>query len=125
MGSGKTHLISARRATFLHLKFDCGSVEERKFREKIGSWVRGNRCNGVCKRLSLRSQAMKLGTLTARMIRDPQRDTTEVDHIYLEIVTIHDRDFQKYSIDNSVHLVPVDGVNEHPRLLVGTSSPGW
>lgn len=40
---------------------------------------------------------------------DPQRDTTEVDHIYLEIVTIHDRDFQKYSIDNSVHLVPVDG----------------
>lgn len=66
---------------------------------------------------------MKLGTLTARLIRDPQRDTTEVDHIYLEIVTIHDRVFQKYSIDHSVHLVPVDEVNGHPWLLVGTISP--
>lgn len=41
---------------------------------------------------------------------DPQRDTTEVDPQYLEIITIHDRNFQKYSIDNSINLVPVDEV---------------
>lgn len=31
-----------------------------------------------------------------------------MDPQYLEVVTIHDREFQKYSIDNSIHLVPVD-----------------
>ena len=60
-----------------------------------------------------------------RFARDPQRDTTEMDSQYLEIVTIHDRNFQKYSIDNSIHLVPVDEVNRHPQLRVGTSSPPW
>ena len=60
-----------------------------------------------------------------RFARDPQRDTTEMDSQYLEIVTIHDRDFQKYSIDNSIHLVPVDEVNGHTQLRVGTSSPAW
>ena len=63
--------------------------------------------------------------LTARTIRDPQRDTTEVDPQYLEVVPIHDRDFQKHSIDNSVHFVPVDEVNEDLQLLVNTSSPAW
>lgn len=58
-----------------------------------------------------------------RFARDPQRDTIEVDSQYLQIVTIHDRDFQKYSIDNSIHLVPVDEVNGHPQLLIGASSP--
>ena len=42
-------------------------------------------------------------------------DTTEVDPQYLEIVTIHGRDFQKYSINKSIHLVPVDEVNGHPK----------
>ena len=45
--------------------------------------------------------------------------------MYLEIVTIHDRDFQKFSIDHSIHLVPVDKVNGHPRLLVDTFSSAW
>ena len=67
-------------------------------------------------------QAQTSDTLTARLTRDPQRDTTEVDLQYLETVTIHDRDFQKYSVDNSIHFVPVDEVSEHPQLLVGTSS---
>ncbi len=58
----------------------------------------------------------RLDTLTARLTRDPERDTTEVDSQYLEIVTIHDRDFQKHSIDNSIHLVPVDDVNQRPQL---------
>ena len=57
-------------------------------------------------------------TLTVRLIRDLQRDTTEVDSQYLEIVTIHDRDFQKYSIDNNINLVPVDEVHEHPELCL-------
>lgn len=70
-------------------------------------------------------EANESGILTARLIRDPQRDTTEVDPLYLEIVTIHDRDFQKYSIDNSVHLVPVDEVTEHSQLSVSTSSSAW
>ena len=67
-------------------------------------------------------EAQTSDTLTARLTRDPQRDTTEVDPQYLELVTIHDRDFQKHSIDQSIHLVPVDEVSECPRLLVGTSS---
>lgn len=52
-------------------------------------------------------------------------DTTEVDPQYLEIVTIHGRDFQKYSIDKSIHLVPVDEVYENPKMSAGTSSPAW
>ena len=59
-------------------------------------------------------QAQTSDTLTARITRDPQRDTTEVDPKYLETVTIHGRDFQKHSIDKSIHLVPVDEVSEHP-----------
>lgn len=48
-----------------------------------------------------------------------------MDPQYLEVVTIHDREFQKYSIDNSIHLVPVDEVNELSQLLVGTSLTAW
>ena len=65
---------------------------------------------------SSRILRQRLDTLTARLTRDPERDTTEVDSQYLEIVTIHDRDFQKHSIDNSIHLVPVDDVNQRPQL---------
>lgn len=74
------------------------------------------------KDLILGSEAQTSDILTARLTRDPQRDTTEVDPQYLEIVTIHNRDFQKHSIDKSIHLVPVDEVSERPPLLVGTSS---
>ncbi|KAL2046992.1 hypothetical protein N7G274_001010 [Stereocaulon virgatum] len=38
----------------------------------------------------------------------PPRNTVAVDPKYRELITIHDRDFQKYSIENTVHLVPVD-----------------
>ena len=74
------------------------------------------------KDLVLGSEAQTSDILTVSLTRDPQRDTTEVDPQYMEIVTIHDRDFQKHSIDKSIHLVPVDEVSERPRLLVGTSS---
>ena len=60
--------------------------------------------------------------LTTRLTRDPQRETTEVTPQYLETVTIHDRDFQKYSIDHSVYLVPVDEVSEYQQPFVSTSS---
>ena len=62
--------------------------------------------------LSLDPEAQTSDALTTRLTRDPQRDTTDVDPQYLETVTIHDRDFQKYSIDNSIHLVPVDEVSK-------------
>ena len=60
--------------------------------------------------------------LTARLTRDPQRDTIEVDPKYLETVTMYDRDFQKYSIDHSIYLVPVDEVKEYQQPFVSTSS---
>lgn len=50
--------------------------------------------------------------LTARRSRSPPRNTVAVDPKYQELVTIHDRDFQKYSIENIVHLVPVDEASE-------------
>lgn len=55
-------------------------------------------------------RAQHSNSLTVRLTRDSQRDTTDVDPQYLETVTIHDRGYQKYSIDNSIHLVPVDEV---------------
>ena len=42
--------------------------------------------------------------------RDPGAETHAVPAEYQETVTIHDREFQKYSIDNSIHLVPIDDV---------------
>ena len=50
-----------------------------------------------------------------RQTREPHDDTTAVDPVYWETVTIHDRDFQKFSIDNSVHFVPVDEASETSR----------
>lgn len=56
------------------------------------------------------------------MNRDPRAETTAVPPKYEETVTIHDREFQKFSIDNSIHLVPIDDVfhtmNRHkgPKL---------
>ncbi|KAL8830547.1 MAG: hypothetical protein Q9191_001370 [Dirinaria sp. TL-2023a] len=39
---------------------------------------------------------------------DPQAGTTAVPAQYLETITVHGREYQKYSIDNSIHFVPVD-----------------
>lgn len=55
--------------------------------------------------------------LTPDSFRDPHGDTAAVDGEYLQITTIHGRDFQKYSIDNSIHLVPVDEVGKRTRIL--------
>ena len=42
--------------------------------------------------------------------RDSGADTGPVPAEYLRTINIHGRDFQKYSVDHSVHLVPVDEV---------------
>lgn len=48
--------------------------------------------------------------------RDPQEDTVVVDDQYLQVTTVHGRDFQTYSVENSVYLVPVDEVGKYDRL---------
>lgn len=108
-GTWEDSFKSACRAIFLHPNFHCCFVKSRNLHEKIGDRKPGNRYNGVCERLNL-PEAHKPNILTTKLTRDPQRDTTEVDPQYLEIITIHDRNFQKYSIDNSINLVPVDEV---------------
>lgn len=45
--------------------------------------------------------------------RDPQAGTAAVERQYLQLTTIHGRDFQTYSINNSIHMVPVDEVGEN------------
>ncbi|KAL8911516.1 MAG: hypothetical protein Q9171_003324 [Xanthocarpia ochracea] len=40
--------------------------------------------------------------------RDPQAGTTTVDNQYVQLTTIHGRDYQKFSIDHAIHFVPVD-----------------
>ncbi|KAL8900978.1 MAG: hypothetical protein Q9192_000801 [Flavoplaca navasiana] len=40
--------------------------------------------------------------------RDPQAGTTAVDDRYVQLTTIHGRDYQKFSIDHGIHMVPVD-----------------
>ena len=52
VGCGKTQIKAGCRATLVHPTIDCGSVEDRTSRVKI-SRDRGNRCNGVCKRIDL------------------------------------------------------------------------
>ena len=47
---------------------------------------------------------------THRNLSDPQAGTTAVDRQYLETVTVHGREYQKYSVEHSIHLVPVDEV---------------
>ncbi|KAL9124488.1 MAG: hypothetical protein Q9217_006184 [Psora testacea] len=42
------------------------------------------------------------------MARNPHIHTKEVDNEYLETIDLHGRDFQKYSIDHDIHLLPVD-----------------
>lgn len=37
-------------------------------------------------------------------------DTVSLDLVYKEKVTINDRLFQKYSIDNDIYCVPIDEV---------------
>ncbi|KAL8776293.1 MAG: hypothetical protein Q9194_003248 [Teloschistes cf. exilis] len=43
-----------------------------------------------------------------RHIRDPNADTAALEGKYIELTTIHGRDFQTFSIENTIHLVPVD-----------------
>lgn len=59
-----------------------------------------------------------------------------VSEEYKEIVELHDREFQKFSIDNQIYCVPVDEVSAaysfDPRkwgaacgFLVSSRGPGW
>ena len=56
--------------------------------------------------------SQNMNILTTRHLRQSPSNTIAVDPVYQELVTIHDRDYQKYSIDHSVHLVPVDEASE-------------
>ncbi|KAH8648765.1 hypothetical protein BGZ60DRAFT_474253 [Tricladium varicosporioides] len=47
---------------------------------------------------------------------NPEADTTALDDSFLETVTIHNREYQQYSIENLVYFVPVDD-DEIERLL--------
>lgn len=44
--------------------------------------------------------------------RDPRADTSDVERQYLHLTTVHGREFQTYSINNSIHMVPVDEVGQ-------------
>lgn len=48
--------------------------------------------------------------LMRRPNRNAHPDTTAVDPKYEETITIHDREFQKFSVDHTIHLVPIDDV---------------
>lgn len=45
------------------------------------------------------------------MSRSPDSQTEELDDIYRDTVTIHRREYQKYSIDHQISLQPVDEVS--------------
>lgn len=44
--------------------------------------------------------------------RDPRANTSDVERQYLHLTTVHGREFQTYSINNSIHMVPVDEVGQ-------------
>ncbi|KAL8855963.1 MAG: hypothetical protein Q9178_007413 [Gyalolechia marmorata] len=46
---------------------------------------------------------------------DPQAGTTALGNQYVQLTTIHGRDYQKFSIDHAIHFVPVDD-DEADRL---------
>ena len=48
--------------------------------------------------------------MSPRSSRDPQAGTTTVDNQYVQLTTVHGRDYQKFSIDHGIHFVPVDEV---------------
>ncbi|KAH6663497.1 S-adenosyl-L-methionine-dependent methyltransferase [Halenospora varia] len=50
------------------------------------------------------------------MANNPEADTTALDGSFLETFTIHNREYQQYSIENLVYFVPVDD-DEIERLL--------
>lgn len=56
--------------------------------------------------------------------RDPNEGTTEVDPRYLETVTYHNRQFQQFSIDNSICFSPVDEVIIFMTPTEGFDLPG-
>lgn len=49
-------------------------------------------------------------SILKRRNRDPNEETLAVPSLYRRTVTIHGREFQQYSVENSIHLVPIDEV---------------
>jgi hypothetical protein len=41
---------------------------------------------------------------------DPQAGTDDMDPVYLETVTHHNRQFQQYAIENRIYFAPADEV---------------
>ncbi|KAF7125885.1 hypothetical protein CNMCM5793_002244 [Aspergillus hiratsukae] len=48
------------------------------------------------------------GRADASITRSPESETEELDEVYLHTVTIHGREFHKFSIDNRIAFEPVD-----------------
>lgn len=50
--------------------------------------------------------------LTKSPITRAQDNTAPVEHQYFDTVTIHNREFQSYSVDHLIHLVPIDEASD-------------
>lgn len=49
--------------------------------------------------------------------RNPDSQTVELDREFLDTVTVHGREYQKYSINNRIYFDPVDEVRERSGLV--------
>lgn len=61
----------------------------------------------------------KPSELTMNSSRDPQAGTAAVEGQYRQLTTVHGREFQTYSINNSIHMVPVDEVGKNAGDVSG------
>lgn len=52
-----------------------------------------------------------LKTYESALGSDPLAGTDDMDPVYLEIVTHHNRQFQQYAIDNRIYFAPADEVS--------------
>lgn len=50
---------------------------------------------------------------------DPEAGTDDMDPVYLETVTHHNRQFQQYAINNRIYFAPADEVS------TTTNEQGW
>lgn len=49
--------------------------------------------------------------------RDSDLQTVPVDNTYREVVIHHNREFQRYAVENFIYFAPVDDVSSSPQLV--------
>jgi hypothetical protein len=64
----------------------------------------------ICRGEPSRFQGAPFEIVAKNRRNDPSANTAPLSVAYREIVTYHDREFQLYSINNSIHFAPVDEV---------------